>query len=287
MPNTSKQNQGPRRGPKEKALPLTITSLQNERIKSIRALNMRKERKATGLYIAEGASVLMTARHYGVAPETLVRLSSNVDTPNVQDFIGWAKAEGSDVLDVSGAVLSKLSHKDNPQSLIGVYRQQWQPLPNAKSMAADRTWVVLEEVRDPGNLGTIIRTCDAVGASGVILVGNCCDAYARECVRATMGSIFALPLVRVSHADFMDWCPSWPGDVIATDLAATMDFRTADYQPPVMLMMGGEGPGLTSDMTALATHRVRIPMAGHLDSLNLSIATALALYQIRGPHLKI
>ncbi len=267
--------------------PLVITSLQNERVKAIRALEMRKERKATGLFVAEGASILMTARDNGWRPETLVALSQALGEGVAKDLARWVGQGGGDVMAVSQVVLGKLASKENPQSLLGIFRQRHAALPDPHSAGAGDVWLVLEEVRDPGNLGTIIRTVDAVGAKGVILVGNCCDPWSRECVRATMGSIFTVPIVRVERGAFLDWRQEWGGDVIATHLSASEDFRAAQYRSPVLLMMGSEGPGLSDALNAVATRRVKIPMAGRLDSLNLAVATALVLYQMRGAHLKL
>lgn len=267
--------------------PLVITSLQNERVKAIRALEMRKERKATGLFVAEGASILITARDNGWSPLTLVALDSALTDGVAVDLAGWVTNAGGDVMAVSAAVLCKLASKENPQSLLGVFKQRTAPLPDPKALGQGDLWLVLEEVRDPGNLGTIIRTVDAVGAKGVILVGPCCDPWSRECVRATMGSIFAVPIARAERGAFLDWRASWPGDVVATHLAAREDFRAATYGGPTLLMMGSEGPGLSDALNAIATRRVKIPMAGRLDSLNLAVATALVLYQMRSSHLKL
>lgn len=267
--------------------PLLVTSLQNERVKAIRALDMRKERKATGLFVAEGASILMTARENGWMPQVLVALASVLDGGVARELSDWVSAAGGDVMAVSQAVLGKLASKDNPQSLLGVFRSRYADLPVARDIAKDDVWLALEEVRDPGNLGTIIRTVDAVGAKGVILIGNCCDPWSRECVRATMGSIFAVPLVRCEQQAFLAWLRAWPGDVAATHLAAKEDFRQARLKGPVLLMMGSEGPGLSDTLTAAATKRIKIPMAGRLDSLNLAVATALVLYQLRGGELRL
>lgn len=267
--------------------PLVVTSLQNDRVKSIRALEMRKERKATGLFVAEGASIIMTAREHGWQPETLVARSDALGDGVAKDLSAWVVATGGDVMAVSEAVLAKLASKENPQSLLAVFKQRLAPLPDPRMQDADDVWVVLEEVRDPGNLGTIIRTVDAVGAKGVILVGQCCDPWSRECVRATMGSIFAVPIARAERGPFLDWRQQWRGDVVATHLSAREDFRSADYRGPALLMMGSEGPGLSDALSAVATRRVKIPMAGRLDSLNLAVATALVLYQMRARHLKL
>ncbi|MEQ1711799.1 MAG: RNA methyltransferase [Hyphomicrobium sp.] len=264
-----------------------ISSLTNERIKAIRALEMRKERKETGLFVAEGASILVTARDQGFAPETLVHLAGAAESGIAKGLLAWAAKTRAEVLEVSEAVLGKLAAKDNPQTMLGVFRQRWSPLPEPRSVPAGSCWVALEDVRDPGNLGTILRTADAVGAGGVVLVGTCCDPYSRECVRATMGSIFTVPITRATREEFMAWRAGWSGDVIGTHLDGRADFRAVTYREPVLLVMGSEGPGLSVEMAAACSRLVKIPMAGSLDSLNLAVATALALYQIRGSHLRL
>lgn len=265
--------------------PRVITSLTNDRIKAIRALDMRKERKRTGMFVAEGASILVTAREAGFVPTSLVYQAGSAASPVARSLVGWALESGADVLEVSDAVLAKLASKENPQSMLGVFRQRWVELP--EKTAGDDCWLALEEIRDPGNLGTIVRTADAVGARGIILVGNACDPYSREAVRATMGSVFAMPLAKASREAFLAWRAEWRGDVIGLHLDAREDFRRAAYKGPVLLVMGSEGPGLSDSLTRACSKLVRIPMAGKLDSLNLAVATGLALYQIRGRALRM
>ncbi len=264
-----------------------ITSLANERVKLIRSLEMRKARRDTGLFVAEGASVLITAREQGWTPRILVHGAEARDGPLHRGLIDWALSGGAEVLEVTQAILEKLAAKDNPQNVMGVFEQRWAALPNAGTLPAGSLWVALDEIRDPGNLGTIMRTVDAVGASGVILVGNCCDPYQREAVRATMGSLFAVPIVKVERAAFVDWAAGWPGDRVGTHLEATADFRDGGYTGPTLLVMGREGPGLSDEVGAVCNRLVKIPMAGQLDSLNLAVATALMLYEIRRPLLKL
>lgn len=267
--------------------PKTITSLTNDRVKAIRALEMRKVRKETGLFVAEGASLLITARDNGYVPETLVYQAGTAESGIARGLVTHALNAGAEVLEVSEAVLGKLASKDNPQTVLGVFRQRFADLPEVSKIGTGETWLALEEIRDPGNLGTIIRTADAVGCAGVILVGMTCDPYSLEAIRATMGSIFAVPIVKTDRAAFLDLQKAWHGDVIGTHLDAREDFRSADYKGPHLIVMGGEGPGLSSSAAALCTKLVKIPMAGKLDSLNLAIATALTLYQVRGPQLKL
>lgn len=282
-----------RPGPRAPGTRIAVTSLQNDRIKSVRALEMRKERRETGLFVAEGASVLITARDNGWVPRLLVQGPGAEENASIRDFTAWALAAGADCLDVSEAVLAKIAAKENPQSLIGVFEQRWidTPSPAAGSKPDDATagelWIALEGIRDPGNLGTIVRTLDAVGGAGIILVGNTCDPYAREAVRASMGSIFAVRIARLEHAAFLDLAGGWQGDVVGTHLSGSADFRAVRYAPRVLLVMGSEGAGLSDAAAAACKRLVKIPMAGRLDSLNLAIATALMAYEIRRPLLKL
>jgi len=267
--------------------PKAITSLQNERVKAIRALQMRKMRKETGLFVAEGPALIVTAREHGHVPQTLIYKPGPGMSDMGRGLVAWALKAGAECLEVSEAVLAKLASKDNPQSMLAVFRQRWAELPDARKAARADAWVALEEVRDPGNLGTIIRSADAVGAKGVILIGAACDPYAHECVRATMGSVFALPLIKTTREAFLDWREGWTGDVVGTHLSGREDFRKVAYKGPVLLVMGSEGPGLSEPVAKACSRLVKIPMAGGLDSLNLAVATALMLYQIRGPHLTL
>lgn len=264
---------------------MAITSLQNDRIKAIRALDLRKTRKETGLFVAEGASILVTARDAGVLPEALIVGPDGDATPIARGLIASAERAGCEILDVSGAVLEKLAARDNPQNVIGVFRQRLASVPDLTSLQESELWIVLEGVRDPGNLGTIVRTADAVGASGVILAGQTCDPFAREAVRATMGSIFAVPIARTDAAGLQGLLARWPGESIGTHLDGAVDFRTVRATGPTLLLMGAEGPGLTVATAAACKTLVRIPMAGRLDSLNLAVATALVAYHLKGQDL--
>jgi TrmH family RNA methyltransferase len=171
--------------------------------------------------------------------------------------------------------------------MLGVFEQRWAAEPVPVSVGGSATWLALEAVRDPGNLGTIVRTVDAAGGSGVILIGNCVDPFAREAVRASMGSIFNVALVRMSTERALALAAAWKGDVVGAQLAAREDFRNTRYRAPALLVMGSEGPGLSPELAAACSRHVRIPMAGRLDSLNLAVATGLMLYELRREQLKI
>ena len=264
-----------------------VSSLQNERVKLIRSLQMRKARRDSGLFVAEGISVLLTARAAGWSPLMVLFLAGSAEQGIARELLAWATEVGAECLEVTPAVLAKVAAKDNPQTMLGVFAQQWADAPPPPRASEDAVWVALEAIRDPGNLGTIIRTADAVGASGVMLIGTSCDPYAHEAVRASMGSIFNVVLVRLSLERFLAWAEAWSGDMIGTSVSADADFRAVVYRPRTLLVMGSEGPGLSPAVAAACSRLVKIPMAGRLDSLNLAVATGLMLYEIRRERLQL
>ena len=269
-----------RNGPPPPGAVKQITSFANPIVKEIRGLALPKNRKASGLFVAEGLKLVADAIEAGWTVRTLVHASTVGDQPLVRRLAATTHARGGTVISVGEAVLAKISRRDNPQTVLGVFEQR---LIAAKGVRPrqDDVWIALEAVRDPGNLGTIVRTADAVGAAGVILVGETVDPFSPEAVRATMGSIFAVPLARATKAEFAALATGWRGTVVGTHLSGTADYREADYKPPVLLVMGGEQAGLTPESAALCRTLVKIPMAGKADSLNLAIATAVMLFEIR------
>jgi RNA methyltransferase, TrmH family len=263
-----------------------ITSLSNPIIKDITALALPKNRKATGLFIAEGLKLVADAMEANWTVHTLVHATNVASQPLVERLATTAHARGGSILSVSEAVLAKISRRDNPQTVLGVFEQKLTPLAAIRPKAGD-VWIALEQVRDPGNLGTIVRTADAVGAAGVILVGDTVDPFSVEAVRATMGSIFAVPLARASRSDFAALAKNWRGSVVGTHLKGTSDYRATPYRDPVLLVMGAEQSGLTPEVADLCNTLVKIPMAGKADSLNLAVATGVMLFEIRRNELKL
>jgi TrmH family RNA methyltransferase len=240
-----------------------VSSLQNPAIKRIRTLTQKKYREEAGLFVAEGEKVLNRACGLGWEPETLIST-------------GPASAWGrSHVVEVTRAVMASLSAQNNPPSILGVFRQRWQERVEPAGL-----WLALEGMRDPGNLGTIIRTADAAGAKGVVLAGNCCDPWSPESVRATMGSIFAMPLVRLPVPSLVGLCRSWPGEAVGAHLQGTEDYRRR-YHEPALIVMGGEGEGLSEELAKACSTLVRISMREGPDSLNVAVAAGLMLYEVR------
>jgi TrmH family RNA methyltransferase len=180
---------------------------------------------------------------------------------------------------VTHAILEKISRRDNPQTVLGVFDQVYTAL-SAIQPATAPAWVALEQVRDPGNLGTIIRTADAAGCGGVILIGDCVDPFSVEAVRATMGSVFAVAIARATPAEFLAWRQIWPGSVIGTRLDATVGHHDAAVKYPALILMGNEQAGLTDALAEACDVNVKIPMRGRADSLNLAVATGIMVYAV-------
>ena len=258
----------------------TVTSLANPTVKAVRALHLRKERDETGLFVAEGLKNVTEGVELGHAPRILL-YGRDTDHPLLKKAIAATLAARGEVIEVTHDILAKVSRRDNPQAVVGVFAQVFRPLDDIDPNASP-CFVALHRVRDPGNLGTIVRTADAAGCGGVILVGECCDPYSVEAVRATMGSIFAVPLTRASEAEFAAWRRRWPGSVVGTLLSATVDHRAADYRKPALILMGNEQQGLPPEMAGLCDVAVKIPMRGRADSLNLSVATGIMIYAATG-----
>jgi TrmH family RNA methyltransferase len=259
----------------------TITSLANPTVKAVRALHMRKERDETGLFVAEGLKVVVEGVETGHAPRILLHGAEAASHPLTKKAVSATVAAGGEVLEVTADILAKVSRRDNPQAVVGVFGQAFRPLAEVEPGAAQCV-VALHRVRDPGNLGTIVRTADSAGCGGVVLVGECCDPYAVEAVRATMGSIFAVPLTKATEAEFAAWRQGWTGSVVGTLLSAETDHRAAAYRKPTLILMGNEQQGLPPDMAALCDVNVKIPMRGRADSLNLSVATGIMIYAATG-----
>ncbi|MGO6967964.1 TrmH family RNA methyltransferase [Rhizobium leguminosarum] len=270
-------DQGPRRVGQVKE----VTSLANPIIKEIKALTNKKSREESGTFLAEGLKLVIDAIELGWAIRTLVYAKAAKGKPLVEQMAARTVASGGLVLEVSEKVIASITRRDNPQMVVGIFEQRWTPLKGIR-LSEGETWVALDRVRDPGNLGTIIRTADAAGASGIILLGETTDPFSLETVRATMGSVFAVPVARATPEEFIAWRKSAGVSVVATHLAGAVDYRTIDYRKkPVVLLMGNEQSGLPEQLAREADALARIPQQGRADSLNLAVATAVMLFEAR------
>ncbi|MBO9317999.1 MAG: RNA methyltransferase [Chloroflexus sp.] len=257
---------------------MIITSLANPTIKALRALKQRKARDEQGRYLIEGIRPVAEAIQCGAPLEMLIVAPDLLSSAFAHDVITTYAAEGGKILTVSAAVFTSLTEKEHPQGLAAVGYIRYTTLSELPPAAVG--WVALVEVADPGNLGTILRTADGAGFSGVILVGTTTDPFDPAAVRASMGALFSQHIVRTDWRDLLAWCRQRQITLVGSSDRGACDYRTAPYSRPLVLVLGSERHGLSDEQLADCDLVVRIPMRGRSDSLNLAVAAGILMYEI-------
>lgn len=259
---------------------MQITSKQNQYAKLIRGLQGRKAREQSGLFVAEGIRWVIEALNHPHLVEQVVVCPALLKSAAAYDALAAAYRDTAiDVLEVSEQVFRSIAVRQNPKGILAVVHQQWTPL-EAIPTAGAQLWVALHAVQYPGNLGTILRTCDAVGAAGVILLDHATDPYDPASVRAGVSSIFSQQIVRADLATFAAWQRQSGWAVIGASGDAAQSYREIGYALPLVLLMGSEGEGLNAPQRRLCSDLVSIPMCGRNDSLNVAVAASVILYEI-------
>ena len=262
---------------------MIISSTTNARIKQIRSLTHRHEREQTQLFFIEGIRIVAEAIQLHAIIHTLVYAPTLLKSPFGLQLVQQQQEQGVPCLEVSAAVFKSLSVKDGPQGLAAVVQQHWEQLDMLPAQAG-LCWIALDAAQDPGNIGTILRTSDAIGAAGLLLLGACADPYDSGALRASMGAIFSQHLVKASFAEFVRWKHERSLTVVGTSDKGALAYRQATYTRPLVLLMGSEREGLSETQQAQCDTIVKIPMVGRSDSLNLAVATGVVLYEIFHQH---
>ena len=260
-------------------MPREITAFSNPLVKYARDLRDKRHRRESGQFLAEGLRILTEAREAGRLPRTLFFNLKEAPHPLAADLIATVEAAGGDAIATTPDILSKLSGKDNPQAVVGVFDEFAARLDDL-DRASSPIWLVAERLRDPGNLGTILRTGDAVGAGGLILLDECVDPFSVEAVRASMGALFTVPVVRASSAEFLAWLRQGAGQLVGLSLDTDQDYRAASYSAPTFIVTGNEAQGMPETLAAACDVLVKLPMLGKADSLNAAVATAVMAYEV-------
>ena len=255
-----------------------ITSAANVEIKRLRSLHARKYRRQTGWFLAEGMRICTEAAALGWEMHRLAFLAGRENDRHIRPLLNALSDAGGRALPMTEYLLQRISRKDNPQMVLGAFAQRHIGLPDIHPDQSD-IWVALDRVRDPGNLGTIMRTIDATGARGLILIDDCTDPYSVEAVRASMGAVFNVAIASCSQPEFLAFAASWSGRILGTALSASTDYRAAAYDGPLIVMMGNEQAGLPHSLMQVCTQLMRMPMQGRSDSLNLAVAAGVVLYE--------
>lgn len=258
-----------------------ITSASNPEIKAIRALATKKGRQEQDAFLSEGLRHVVEAARAGWIIRRLIVADRQPPSGVLDEARNACLGAGGRVITVSGELMTRIARRDNAQSVIAVIGRKTSPL-SVVVPEPGALWVALESVRDPGNLGSVMRSADAFGARGVILIGHTVDPFSVEAVRATMGAIVNVPLVRCDATDFLAWRETWSGRVVGTHLAGPHRPEGLRAGTPTVLLMGNEQAGLPTEMARACDTLVRIPMRPGADSLNLAAATAIMLHALAG-----
>ena len=256
-----------------------ITGFSNPTVKYLRSLRDKKHRKREGAFLAEGLRLLTDARESGRLPKMLVMSGARDSHPLLDALESDVAAAGGEIVETSADILAKITGKDNPQAVAGVFAEFDTSLAALDRSSAD-IWLVAQALRDPGNLGTMLRTGDAVGAGGLILIDDCADPFSVEAVRASMGAVFTQAIAQSSWADFLPWLRNGSGQLVAASLREAVPYRGAPYSAPCFILVGNESRGLPEDYEAACDLRVTLPMRGRADSLNAAIAAAVLSYEV-------
>jgi TrmH family RNA methyltransferase len=257
----------------------TITGFSNPTVKFLRSLRDKKHRRREQRFLAEGLRLLTDARESGRLPEMLVMAAGREAHPLLAALEADVEAAGGAVVEMDEDVLAKVTGKDNPQAVCGVFAEF-----DTRLSMLDRTrapiWLVAQALRDPGNLGTMLRTGDAVGAGGLILIDDCADPFSVEAVRASMGAVFTQGIAQARWPDFIAWLREGAGQLVAASLRDAQDYRSAPYQAPCFILVGNESRGLPEEYEMACDLRVTMPMKGRADSLNAAVAAAVLAYEV-------
>jgi len=256
-----------------------ITGFSNPTVKFLRSLRDKKHRRRERRFLAEGLRLLTDARASGILPGMLVMAANRAAHPLLAALEADVAAAGGEVIEIDEAVLAKVTGKDNPQTVCGVFAEF-----DTRLAAIDRhatpIWLVAQAMRDPGNLGTLLRTGDAVGAGGLILIDDCADPFSVEAVRASMGAVFTQRLAQARWPEFVAWLRGGPGQLVAASLRQAVPYRQADYVAPCFILVGNESQGLPEAYEDLCDLRVTLPMLGRADSLNAAVAASVLAYEV-------
>ncbi len=253
-----------------------ITSLHNPRIQAVRRLQSQaKARRQQGEFAIEGVRLAEEALRRGW-PARLVLYSHQLDKRGQDVVAGFARL-GVPIDEVTEAVMSAISEMETPQGLLAVLQLAPLPLPPKPDFL-----LILDGVRDPGNLGTILRSAAAAGAQAILLAPGCADAWSPKVVRAAMGAHFTLPIhiLRWVEIEKIIHRPAASLRVYLADASAQVLYTTANLTSPLAIIVGGEATGAGSQAAAMADERISIPMPGGSESLNAAVAASLLVFEV-------
>jgi RNA methyltransferase, TrmH family len=256
-----------------------ISSAANPLIKRMRLLSDRKHRRREGAFVVQGVQPVWQAVEAGADIEALIIAPDLLSRSATAAMVAEQEDRGLRVVRVTSALFSRLADRDGPSGLAAIVRAQLAGLAALK-VPPDSVFVALHEVGNPGNLGTIIRTADAAGMAGVVLIGSTTDPFDPAAVRATMGALFSVPVAHaVTAEEFFGWAAGHGITVAAASARGTGAFWESEPSMPLAILLGSEGRGLPGSLLTRADLQLRIPMVGTAESLNLAVAAGILMYE--------
>ena len=258
-----------------------ISSAANPLIKRVRQLADRRHRRREGAFVVQGIQPVCQAVEAGADIEAMIVAPDLLRQPAARAMVRQQEASGTRVARITGELFGRIAGRDGPTGLAAIIRARPGALAGLR-VAPGSLFVALHEIGNPGNLGTIIRTADAAGAAGVILVGQTTDPYDPAAVKASMGALFSVPVAHVASADeLMDWAAAQRVSVAVASARASRSAWETELPLPLAILLGSEGAGLPDDLLSRGDLQLRIPMRGTAESLNLAVAAGILLYEAR------
>ncbi len=256
-----------------------ISSAGNQLVKRMRRLGQRKHRRAEDACVVEGIQPVRQAHEAGWRIDTLVVAPELLRAESAQAFVADAEESGTPVARLTGELFTRLSGRDGPTGLAAIVETSVRP--EVPTAGATQTWVAVERLGNPGNLGTILRTADATGAAGVILVGPTADPWDPATIKASMGAVFAVPIVTLDDLTALrDWAEGRDAQLVTTAARAEHSLWQVTFADRVVLLLGSEQEGLDNRTLGGGDLSVSIPMTGTAESLNLAQAATVLLYEV-------
>jgi len=250
-----------------------ITSLSNPLIKQARALRQKKARLESGLFLVEGIHHVGEAVEAGWKIESILYAPELLTSKFARDLVSRLEMKAQPI---SAQVMESLADKENPQGILAIARQKQIRFENVKELGSG---VALVAPQDPGNVGTILRTMDAVGVDVLFLLDGGVELYHPTVVRSSMGTLFWKPILQTSFTEFADWAHTGQVQLVGTSAHADVDYQTLVPKAPWILVMGNEQKGLSPEQTQSCDLTISLPMKGRVSSLNLAVATGVLLYK--------
>lgn len=257
----------------------TITSTRNPRIVRARKLSQRKHRERQGRFLVEGLQHLQMALDAGVDPVEVYFCPERAAGQAVAALVERCSRTPAAMFAVASHVIAALSDRQTPTAIIGCYTIHEISLADL-NLTGEALVVVLDRLQYPGNVGTLIRAADAVGAAAVILIEPCADAFDSKSIRSSRGSLFNVPLVRTGDVPALfAWLEGHGFQPVGADPQQGQSWGRGLWQGRTALVLGSEGPGLSPDVRACLTGWARLPIVGKVDSLNVAVAGGVLMYE--------